>query len=192
MTKINIQDLKAVSLASSKDTTRRYLNGVFVEVYKDNTAGLIATNGHILHTTNIQPPENIISSGIVPSKMVQDIIKLINKTTVEIDIEILPAGNKWSDKINVSFDSHNLNCNLIDGNFPDWRGFLPENKPTNEPMAIAYEYLESTAKVAKAYKVSCVQFTSVGSGQFTFKVLNTPHFYGLIMGMNWDKINTKK
>lgn len=140
---LNIKLLKAAALATSKEETRYYLNGVSVQAGAQGVF-LVATDGHRAlvfrqaaecyggEPINIIIPLNIITS-----------IKL-NR---HVDIGELTQENENRWRLDYCGTSVIFSC--IDGTFPDWRRIVP--KETNGELAqFNPSYVGDMGKVAKA------------------------------------------
>jgi DNA polymerase-3 subunit beta len=151
-TEINLNTLKAVSLAASTEETRYYLNGVCVECYADHVL-YIATNGHIMVVAReeLSEPEaenTLLGTWILPL----DVCKIGGPKrgvpTVALTADSLtPAKLTLGDRI----------VTPIDGTFPDWRRVVP-GKPGEmkgeKPIGHAHfnpDYVALMGKVAKLF-----------------------------------------
>jgi DNA polymerase-3 subunit beta len=108
--------------AVSDDTTRYYLNGVYIERSGDGLI-MVATDGRRLSYINRILDEDIplFKPVIVPQKFLSLVKKLCN---VEGTIELAFHDNY----IFARFDSHYISSTLIDGQFPNYRRVIPESQ----------------------------------------------------------------
>ncbi|MCL2481158.1 MAG: DNA polymerase III subunit beta [Spirochaetaceae bacterium] len=117
-----IEMITQTSFAVSKDETRYFMNGVFLEK-KENSFIMVATDGRRLSFIKKEfdsIPENIESS-IIPIKILE-IIKKLATGEGEFLIAI-------SDKtIFIKFDDNKIYSNLIEGQFPNYERVIPEKQ----------------------------------------------------------------
>ena len=112
--------------AVSNEEARYYLNGVYLHLC-DSVDGkkvlrAVATDGHRLARVQTEMPENAIDfeGVIVPKKAVNEIVKLLEDYTDEVEISI-------SGKTIVIFAGNIiLSSKLIDGKFPDYEKVIPD------------------------------------------------------------------
>jgi len=95
---INPDSLQAIALAASKEQSRYYLNGVNVELYKDGSYGLIATDGHRLHTLQTKANEALDSSYILSNDDIKKAVSLAKMARKEI-------GRGLQQLINIQIDA---------------------------------------------------------------------------------------
>lgn len=124
---INLAALKAANCATS--TERYYLNGVLVEVTRDNIT-YVATDGHILfaHHAKLQPDnenEPLVGTWIIPSDIIKNLKpnKRFPFATLEGD-EFSIANRKLT--INIPGGAR-IGFDTIDGCFPNWRVVVPRS-----------------------------------------------------------------
>lgn len=156
---VSISDLAWVSSAMSTEKVRYYLNGIYFD-----TAGMTATNGHILKHV-AQPfagEENI--SAILPSfavKIILDAAKEEKATGITIQF-IGPMAI-------VAIGRYLLRSKLIDGTFPDYRRVIPEN--TELATAFNSEEFRPLLKKARALDP---EFQTVIVGQNSCHIHKAP------------------
>lgn len=108
----------------SKEETRYYLNGVYLHQSENGKLIAAATDGHRLGKCEIalplgaQMPANGV---IIPTKCVEEVLKLIDIATENVQIEISDS------KIRFSFGDVILTSKLVDGKFPDYSRVIPKN-----------------------------------------------------------------
>ena len=109
------------SFAMAQQDVRYYLNGLLLELSKDNLRS-VATDGHRLALCdtelNVDIEERI--QIIVPRKGVMELSRLLQDTDEEAKITIS------SNHIRVDLSSLQFTSKLIDGKFPDYNRVIPE------------------------------------------------------------------
>ncbi|MDC0864541.1 DNA polymerase III subunit beta [Rickettsiaceae bacterium] len=108
----------------STDETRYNLNGIYLHI-KDKDFRGVATDGHRLSIATTDLAEKSKDFGaIIPKKTVAELLKIIKDSrNIQSDVQISLATNK------IKFLCNNLLLisKLIDGNFPDYSGFIPSD-----------------------------------------------------------------
>ena len=111
--------LKQVEFAMAQQDIRYYLNGLLLEV-NENKLNIVGTDGHRLSfTSTILSQSYEKTEVILPRKTVVELIKLLNDSENEVNIE-LSAG-----QVNFAFDEIRLSSKVIDGKFPDYHRVIP-------------------------------------------------------------------
>ena len=112
------------SFSMSSEETRYNLNGLYIHV-KDNILYSASTDGHRLSLAGVIIGEEAKNFGIIlPRKAVQEILKIVkDPKNIQSNIEIQLSHNK------IKFVCNNLVMisKLIDGTFPDYSAFIPQN-----------------------------------------------------------------
>ncbi len=112
------------SFSMSSEETRYNLNGLYIHV-KDNILYSASTDGHRLSLAGVNLGEEAKNFGIIlPRKAVQEILKIVkDPKNIQSNIEIQLSHNK------IKFVCNNLVMisKLIDGTFPDYSAFIPQN-----------------------------------------------------------------
>ena len=141
------KSLLAVANAVSKEATRYYLNGVYVEVTARHVT-YVATDGHLLLATrdtwqlDETPDNTLIGSFIIPNET------LTNKS--------LKGDKRSNDLVAITGESVTSQLTLddtllfkpIDGTFPDYRRIIPTT--TDGETAVYHpEYLIKAQKALK-------------------------------------------
>ncbi|NJC35007.1 DNA polymerase-3 subunit beta [Sphingomonas jejuensis] len=111
--------------AISTEETRYYLNGIFLHVAEDGSAGPVlkaaATDGHRLARVTVPQPDG--ASGmpdvIVPRKCVAELRKLLDEVDGSVEVSLSAT------KIRFDFGAAILTSKLIDGTFPDYSRVIP-------------------------------------------------------------------
>src|SRR5579871_3287116 len=112
--------------AISTEETRYYLNGIYlhtVDVAGKPMLRAVATDGHRLARVETAAPEGSVGMPgvIAPRKAVSEVLKLLEDTTKEVEIEISTA------KARCRFGDVVLTTKLIDGTFPDYQRVIPSS-----------------------------------------------------------------
>jgi DNA polymerase III sliding clamp (beta) subunit (PCNA family) len=119
---INLNTLKSVAYAVSKEETRYYLQGVHLEAGKDGFT-MVATDGHKLlcafQTYGEHMPQDHMASFIIPASL---IAKLKVKRNADAWAELTVNG------LDLSFEyrGETFGGKAIDATFPDWRRVVPK------------------------------------------------------------------
>jgi len=193
---INPDSLQAIALAASKEQSRYYLNGVNVELYKDGSYGLIATDGHRLHTLQTKANEALDSSYILSNDDIKKAVSLAKMARKEI-------GRGLQQLINIQIDAA-FNIKIVcagkefgaftatpvDGTFPDWRRVIPSSTEGGSPvMAFDADYMADfgeACRLLNGTKTSCIEMTSTGKNNpMIIKVAGCPDFLGVLMPMRF-------
>ena len=110
---------KQVEFAMAQQDIRYYLNGLLLEV-NENKLNIVGTDGHRLSFTSTTLNQSYEKTEVIlPRKTVVELIKLLNDSENEVNIE-LSAG-----QVNFSFDEIRLISKVIDGKFPDYHRVIP-------------------------------------------------------------------
>jgi DNA polymerase III subunit beta len=126
--KLSAADLRMLidrtRFAISNEETRYYLNGIYLHTAKTKNVEVlraVATDGHRLARVEIASPQGAkgIPGIIVPRKTVNEVRKLIDESSGEIEIALSEA------KVRFTFDDVVITSKLIDGTFPDYERVIP-------------------------------------------------------------------
>lgn len=126
--KLPCADLKRLvdktRFAVSTEETRYYLNGIYLHAAEsDGTPVLraVATDGHRLSRVELPAPASAkgMPGVIVPRKTVNELRKLIEEVTDDIEVALSAT------KIRFAFGAAVLTSKLIDGTFPDYMRVIP-------------------------------------------------------------------
>jgi DNA polymerase-3 subunit beta len=114
--------LKKTVFAVSKDSQRYVLNGVYF-IADESNLKMVATDGRRLAYINLEGIDSKIKGkAIVPTKAVNDIIRLISSETKTEDIKIGITENQCAVEIgDITFLS-----TLIEGIFPNYEQVIPK------------------------------------------------------------------
>ncbi len=125
---ISTADLRALvdrtRFAMSTEETRYYLNGIYLHTAKMKNVEVlraVATDGHRLARVEMPAPQGAkgIPGIILPRKTVNEVRKLIDESSSDIEIALSEA------KVRFSFDDVVITSKLIDGTFPDYERVIP-------------------------------------------------------------------
>lgn len=126
-TEVLLESLIRTAFSTSKEETRYYLNGVYINIQKD-VIKFVSTDGRRLsYVTKELSGGKVISSGIVPTKAVERVINILEKTeTDSCRFALLPEHFVFEID-NICFVSR-----LVQGEFPAYEQVIPkiENKLT--------------------------------------------------------------
>lgn len=111
--------LKQVEFAMAQQDIRYYLNGLLFEV-SANRLNIVGTDGHRLSFTSTELRQNYEKQEVIlPRKTVIELIKLLDDSDEDLQIEISSA------QVNFSFSNIKLISKVIDGKFPDYNRVIP-------------------------------------------------------------------
>ena len=116
--------IESTKFSVSLDETRYNLNGIYLHV-KDGEFYAASTDGHRLSVSSTLA-EKIEDFGVIlPQKSAEEILKIVKDSrNANADIEILLSSNKIKFICN---ENVIMLSKLIDGTFPDYSAFIPEN-----------------------------------------------------------------
>lgn len=137
--------------AVSNETTRYYLNGVYLHVLEEgNRRNIVAaaTDGHRLYSQSFELPfgaDNLAGS-IIPTKMVNVLYKLLKGKNCPATVSIAVNDSK----IRVSFGDVVITSRLVDGTFPDYKRVIPahNSKPAQFKASALIEAAESVSLIS--------------------------------------------
>jgi DNA polymerase-3 subunit beta len=114
--------LKKTVFATSRDSQRYVLNGVYF-ILRDGKLEMVATDGRRLAyvKTNITQVETK-GKAIVPTKAVNDILRLLSSDINSENVKIGIADNRISAEI----DDITLLSTLVEGTFPNYEQVIPK------------------------------------------------------------------
>ncbi|MGL4813504.1 MAG: DNA polymerase III subunit beta [Beijerinckiaceae bacterium] len=163
--------IEKTQFAISTEETRYYLNGIFfhcLEVEGKAMLRAVATDGHRLARAEAAAPAG--ASGmpgiIVPRKAVAEILKLIEGTEEEVQVELSAT------KIRITAGAAVLTSKLIDGTFPDYQRVIP----TGNDKRLVVDRSEFSAAVDRVSTISSERGRavkmSINNGKLTLSVTN--------------------
>ncbi len=145
-------DLAAANLATSKEQTRYYLNGVFI----DAVGFMVATDGHRLFYAECPDAKQLagVSANrevhsytrygiIIPKETIAAVGKAKPGPTVDL-VQREDAG--WQIEVQ---GGAAFGFKPIDGDFPDWTRILPSAEQSGEPAHFNPTYVADLGKTAK-------------------------------------------
>lgn len=186
---IEVSHIKAALLCTADDVTRPYLRGVALDVRKDNTARLVATNGHKMIVCRISSPVQIETNGrdkpdtyILPPEILRDALKIKTKL----------------DTMQIDFDAREMDCSvtivdrvfsgkLIDAVFPNYVRAIPRKYAGNIAQFNA-QYLADFQKAAEYYlsnkkDAAFLTITHAGDYAALIRFSSTQDAFGILMPM---------
>ena len=111
--------IKQVEFAMAQQDIRYYLNGLLFEIAA-NKLNIVGTDGHRLSFTSTELKQNYEKKDVIlPRKTVVELIKLLDDSEDEVQIELA------SNQVNFSFANLKLISKVIDGKFPDYNRVIP-------------------------------------------------------------------
>lgn len=116
--------IEYTNFAMSSEETRYNLNGIYMHVKNGEFAG-VATDGHRLSIASTKLNEKSDEFGvIVPRKSVSELLKIVKDTKYsQGDLQIFLSTTK----IKFVCDNLVMISKLIDGTFPEYSSFIPED-----------------------------------------------------------------
>jgi hypothetical protein len=154
---VNAAHMEAALQAVSKEETRYYLKGVFL----DGRGYIAATNGHIMFAARcadaiklatdrpaFDTHEHSLPGVIVPSDAIAQAIKAAGRTNAEtMLIERDPNGLWW-----IFYGNGRIAFTPIDGSFPDWQRPVPTPPETLTAAHYQPQYIAALGNMAKALR----------------------------------------
>ena len=178
---INLNTLKAVAHAVSKEETRYYLQGVQLEAGKDGFT-MVATNGHMLLCA-FQPygehmPQDHMASVIIPASL---IAKLKVKRKAD------PWAELTIDGLDLSFEyrGETFGGKAIEASYPAWRNVVPR-ETSGELAQFNPEILATIQAAACVFfddkdKLINVQHNGGSPALVKFAYCDNERFFGVAM-----------
>lgn len=121
--------LEHTKFAMSTEETRYNLNGIYLHVVADNLDILCsaATDGHRLSLSAIKMDKKLSAFGVIlPRKTIQELLKIIKDPWLaEQNLEVEFGQNR----VKFSLGKVMMISKLIDGSFPEYHAFIPQNNP---------------------------------------------------------------
>ena len=161
--KIHAQALAAASLVADKaGGSRPYLEGVFCEMYADNTCGLVATNGYIFAAYGTKQEGRAVADFFLPAPVIKAMLakaKLASKK-LDCEFEVIPTPTSIVYQVNTSRSvgevmQVEISEDYQSANFPDWRRMMPAKEWDASYMqgtrvAVSSALLHKLGKVCRA------------------------------------------
>jgi len=118
--------LEKVSFSMANQDVRYYLNGLLLEINKENKILAVSTDGHRLAVSEFTPDGSVTNDSelkiIVPRKGILELSKLLENTS-ELPVTLQISDNH----IRVHKDNIRFTSKLIDGKYPDYQAAIPSN-----------------------------------------------------------------
>jgi DNA polymerase III sliding clamp (beta) subunit (PCNA family) len=171
---IHIPTLLACSLFASKDETRYYLNGVYVEA---RPGGVLycATNGHQLLTRFIEDSEVDVSDFlIIPARVCKTW-----KRPEEIESGTLTFGAL---EASIAFDEITVSFTPVQGSFPHFAALVPDHC-SGDTAQFNGNYVASFEKAAKILFFTSPVFNHNGPDPAVISFSEDSQLLGLLMPM---------
>lgn len=114
--------LEGTRFAICQDETRYSLSGVYLHEIQGKEMRAVATDGHRLAKVTLALPETAkgIPGVIIPRKTVQEIIRLLGDTLLDVDVTL--SDSQISFNIGDAF----LTSRLVDAQYPDYEPVIPK------------------------------------------------------------------
>ncbi len=153
------QSLAKVVIAAAKNEIRPALAGVYCNFYGDRYEGLIlaATDSYRLSEKKVSIAQgNEQTSCIVPTKMIQEMIRLLALGGVDESQVRLWVGDN---QLGIRYNDFELTCNrLIDDNYPDYAQIIPNDFSTTAKLNL--DELSQQIKAASLFTTTGVNAVS--------------------------------
>ena len=118
--------LERVSFSMANQDVRYYLNGLLLEINKENKILAVSTDGHRLAISEFTPDGSSSNDSelkiIVPRKGILELSKLLDISS-ELPVTLQISDNH----IRVNKDNIRFTSKLIDGKYPDYQTAIPSN-----------------------------------------------------------------
>ncbi len=165
--KINSKDLitgiKSVIYSASLSSVKPELASIYIHSNEESLV-FVATDSFRLAEKTIKTRKNIdINSVLIPFKNAADILKIIDNTDTDIEI------NATKNQISFTFNGIYLISRVIDGVFPDYKQILPKEEKTK--VVLLKQDLINSLKISNIFSDTFNQMNiSVKNGEKTIKV----------------------
>lgn len=147
--------IDAALCAVSKEETRYYLKGVFI----DARGFIAATNGHMAFAArcndafklqDVRPEHcaDALAGVIVPSDALAQAVKAAGRGKPDTYVFERDAGGLWW----VLYGNARVHFAPIDGSFPDWTRIVPTAPDTLTPAHYQPQYINALGNMAKALR----------------------------------------
>jgi DNA polymerase-3 subunit beta len=186
-------DLRAMLHCAAKDDVRYYMNGVTVEIGR-NESRLVATDGHMLGVLRLEVKSDLTETRefIIPRAEIEA-IKKAKRNEPELlaftaDLEASDGGY-WAQ---FNDDATTRRFKLIDGKFPDWRRVVPA-KPDGAiaqfDAALLIRFQKVRAELNDSKNTFSPYLTHNGDGPALVSIGNE-RFCGVVMPMRGEPMQT--
>lgn len=160
----DINKLKAAMVCAAKEDIRYHLNGVLVEVHKDQVL-MVSTDGHRMsvireYLCNPVPEQLIGKSFIVPLSLIITAVKAIDRRfsfyfEFTRDKDLVQHDGSLKEYYSVKIGSDlgvGVSDKCVDGKYPDWRFIIPKSiGPAMGTFAADPAYLGDYVKMIKLF-----------------------------------------
>ena len=178
----NLAGLYAGALHACTELTRPYLAGVRIERCPMGGVVMVATDGHRLSAAH--DPRAEIADDFKP------VILPINKGLYRHLLSPKAIGAVWNGETLSVFGNEGsvtgmAPCKPIAGEYPAWRRVIPtkvSGKPVQDKSsAFSAKYVAVYEKVAKAFNVKAVNFTTNSEGPVWVTLPGVETWHGVLM-----------
>lgn len=182
--RVDVRVLKALAPFASKEETRYYLNGVFVEI-EPRSVTYAVTDGHrlVAYRDGLFDAENensLLGSFIIPTAQCK---------TFKIKKDGIPAATlTYADekRLTLTYEGLGVTFPPIDGTFPDWRGVLPKTPATGSPSQFTGDFVATFTKLARDLGLPDPFIAHNGEGPAQVQFGNLDHVIGALMPRRVD------
>lgn len=138
------EHLKALMVSCSKEETRYYLQGVFI----DPTGFAVTTDGHRMTIVALKEKPDFAGNDngiIVPRLAIEKLLKLVTDKYDTSPISIRFNGQEGA----ISHGDASIAFKPVDGTYPTWRRVMPAKDAEEAPAHFNPAYLADVEKQAK-------------------------------------------
>jgi hypothetical protein len=174
---ISLRHLKAASFCASSESTRCYLNGVYVTV-EARCSTYVATDGHVLFACrselfNDEADNTLLGSWIIPIAICAPF-----KFT---SAAILTGTDK---SLNLAQGNQSIPFEPVDGSFPDWRRVIPsEASGKSDGVIFDVALLSRLAKAGAVLGLKHPTWVSNGENAAPVCFGDSTYAFGVVMPM---------
>ena len=139
--RILLEGINRTLYATAEEELRPVMNGIYFDIDESNTT-LVASDAHklVCYTRHDIKSESR-SSFILPKKPSSVLKNILGKANEDV---IIKFDNRNSTFV---FESFNLVCRLVEGNYPAYKSVIPKNN-TNKLVINRLDFLNSARRVA--------------------------------------------
>lgn len=201
MAKLSIKKLKAVAKIAATNDVRYYINGVHIEIEKDQII-YVATNGHRLIAHRC--PQDSITKKFVGKTFIlssKSIAQLkpengSDHLSVEDALEIKAINSKSITLQACAHDIQAITLGLIDGKFQDWKKAIPKAAAATQAsdFGIDYKYcleIQQAFKGLSGYRSVLVKSFWSDVGSLGVSAEGDPLTIGVIMPIRQKGLNAR-
>lgn len=134
--------IRETVFACASEENRPVFNGLLLEI-EGQAIRLVATDTHRLafRLAEINNPENLKFSGIIPAKTMSEIYRLLKEEDEELFIRFNTA------QVSFHFGSVHLLSRLIEGQFPNYKQVIPQSCETKVYLSVR-DFLEAVERAS--------------------------------------------